>query len=457
MPEYRIRKQGREFTATQLDTLEELASRGLLAVDDPVSVDGGEWLPAGEVSELVEILDRVRPVTSPGDDPWRHFDDENVRDVPGDDDMLASFLDRVSSGRSSSPAEPPPSPPASPPPSHIGRLERTPELSGFPGGLGAVLGPRPVRGQAEEVLPMIEPEPLDDDDDESDDQLTAVSSDGGSAVVTEPAGEASEEGAPAAEMPVSFTEWLENHDSGEGKPVLEGFGRYDDGIFVPKPPDMDLVNPIRVVLIVLFAGALIGSWYIWVKTVAETAYPLESELAEGLKPPPPAGGVGRRMDDVDRGPSVPQVAEGEYELRLRTIRQDLTGQIREFHTPAQLEDALFQEFINRSVAARRVEVVSLQERGTQDFDERRPTQANLSIELSGVSSDGEEGMKELEDQLMLVWLLVGKYSDQGRVRFEEVEVKVSGALPLRERYEGRRLNGLWGRQVTAESLFAGER
>ena len=40
----RIKKGGREFTASGMEVVRELARRGLLTADDPVSVDDGPFL-----------------------------------------------------------------------------------------------------------------------------------------------------------------------------------------------------------------------------------------------------------------------------------------------------------------------------------------------------------------------------------------------------------------------------
>jgi hypothetical protein len=56
MAQYRIKKGGREFTATRVETLKELLRRGLLHAPDRVSVDGGDYGPLSELSELQDVF-----------------------------------------------------------------------------------------------------------------------------------------------------------------------------------------------------------------------------------------------------------------------------------------------------------------------------------------------------------------------------------------------------------------
>ena len=93
MSKYRIQKEGREFTAGRLETLRELAERGLLRPEDPVSVDGAPFRPAQDIEGLAGVLDGAEPA----EDPWRHWGQAD-EDLDGEDDVLTSFLDRLSSG-----------------------------------------------------------------------------------------------------------------------------------------------------------------------------------------------------------------------------------------------------------------------------------------------------------------------------------------------------------------------
>jgi len=55
MTEYRIKKGGREFNASRVETLQELVRRGLLSPTDSVSVDGGDDVPLSELTELQSV------------------------------------------------------------------------------------------------------------------------------------------------------------------------------------------------------------------------------------------------------------------------------------------------------------------------------------------------------------------------------------------------------------------
>ena len=178
-------------------------------------------------------------------------------------------------------------------------------------------------------------------------------------------------------------------------------------------------------------ASLIGVRWVWVKTIAEGVYPAESELTRKADPPPQGGNGLRSVDqaapNADSGLSAVEIARRQRERRLRS---KLGGHVIEFNTPEQLEDALFLELMNRGVPPRGVDVESLRERGTQDNQNRRPTQAHLKIELAGVTADGDDGYEQLEDRLMLCWLVVGKYQTLGRITFEDVVIRVAPPLPF---------------------------
>ena len=490
MSEYRIKKGGREFTATRIDTLQQLAERGLLQPDDPVSVDGAEFLPAADVPELVPVLETAAQVQPPHDDPWRHWsqgrlDAEDSADPEGG--VLASFLGQIESGISpasslpgarSAPGAPPPD---GAPARHVVRPEPDPpkDPSGparahaWPGTLSAVLSAGGHRSlPAEDHLPSVEPEPLPDDQPEPPESLDEAeaappepaagpSSTDDDSPDLEPARPALSTGSPGPDpadspesMPVTFAEWMERREENGHESPLEGFGRYDNGVVVQGSSRRE-VNAIRVLLIVMVGATLIGVRWLWVKTIAEAAYPPETEL---IRKPDIAPQVSdnplRSVDSVASAPDVgltpEEIAERARESRLRAR---MGGHVLDFNTPEQLEDALFQELMNRGVPTRKVEVESLHERGTQDNQNRRPTQAHLKIELTGVSANEDEGYDQLMERLTLTWLLIGKYQTLGRITFENVVVRVAPPLPFERRYDGRRLAGYWDGQLTAAELF----
>jgi hypothetical protein len=452
----------------------------------------------------------------PHDDPWRHWSDGRLdavgsdsSDEPGED-ILTSFLGQLESGinpASSLPgSQPAPEAPAPDAPAtrHVVRPQPDPPPSkrsaDWGGSLSAVLpSSRGGLTRSEEHLPSVEPEALPDDEPEPDDAagpavgdsfygpepLEQAESIDDEPAPVEPAREAatdspddpapatepkrptlsagSPKGGPAAtdgdgsdaeSMPVSFAEWLEKREENGHVSPLEGFGRYDDGIVVHRSGRRE-INAIRVLLLVMVGAALIGFRWLWVKTIAEAAYPEESELIRRADPAPTTSGNPLRSVDAvsasaDVGLTTAELQERERESRLRSR---MGGHVLDFNTPEQLEDALFQELMNRGATPRSIEVESLREKGTQDNQRRRPTQAHLKIELAGVSANEDEGYDQLMERLTLTWLLVGKYQTLGRITFEDVTIRVAPPLPFERRYEGRRLAGYWDGQITSTELF----
>lgn len=568
MSDYRIKKGGREFTVTRTETLLRLAERGLLLPDDPVSEDGGEFRPAGQVAELRAVLEAAATVTPPRDDPWRHWVGGSLDSGGPDEGVLACFLGQIESTPLPSlaargPATPPPMParhvvhaepevasgpgvggglpgpagevreepalPASKPgqaegldarpgdgghgPAHadsglagppdptpgaaegtagLKRLPATPAATpvaattsggsggtGRPGRRGLSLGPRPgvskvpasggrtaqrpidggempspnvtgsglaadleaaaASGPEAPATPEVDPDPPDSSSQPAE----------GSALVASSEGPAPPEGTPLA-----FGDWVKaRHGAGGGASRLEGFGRYDDGIVIAAGRPSRRIDFFRVTLLILLGATLIGLRWMWVRTVAQVSYPRESEIVRARAPEPPSAGL-RGIDQggpqPDSGLTREQIEQRERE---RGLRLRLQGQIIDFNTAGQLEDALFRELVNRGLDPQKVTVESLHERGTQDVEHRRPTQADLAIELSGVSEAGDGGYDQLEERLVLCWLLVGKYQTLGRVTFEDVSIKVAPPLPFQRTWEGRRLASLWEQQLTTADLF----
>ena len=485
MSEYRIKKGGREFTATRVDTLHELASRGLLRPGDPVSVDGGAYQPASDIPELAVILAGVTPKSSPGEEPWRHWGGGNLDgspDASGDDSILSSFLDQIDSRR----ARRKPAPlgsttgrqakitPARP--LHVVRAEpeaaprpKATQPSEFPGSLSAVLS-TPSHRSVEAGLPIVEPEALDPE--EIADTLPADSI---SELAPVAAATPQEPPAPNADgppgpklqedLPVSFNDWMERRGTtGKKETLLEGFGRYDDGIVVRKN-DLDRgVNLVRVLAVTLVAAIVVLFYYLYVKTIAETRYPTEAELAEQI-----AGGGGARkpasgsdvLESVDAtGPpstALDQLSARERAMRQRVtvLRQKLRGNLIEFATAEQLEDALFQDLANKGGFTTFPKVEPLRHKDSPDRYNRRPTQAHLTVRITRVDGgNAEEQYRSLEDRLITTWLMVGKYGTLGRVSFEDVTITLPEPTPFEKTYQGSRLEAFWEKQIHAADLFA---
>jgi hypothetical protein len=252
------------------------------------------------------------------------------------------------------------------------------------------------------------------------------------------------------EVPVSFAEWMEKRDSDTS--LLEGFGRYDDGIVVSDRYKARGVNWWRVALIAMIAAVVIGFRMMWVTTIAEAEYPLESDIIAGRMPSVPIPG------GVD-GPRLPQTivlspaetVRRAHEVQLRISLR--AGHITEFNTSEELQDVLFFELVNRGVNPIRVEVEALRKAGTQDMSHHRPTQANLQIILRGVQDEGNAQLDRVIERLITTWLLVGKYQAEGKIAFNEIKITVREPSPWSGVFTGRRLAAYWEQQLIAEDLF----
>lgn len=459
MPEYKIRKGGKEFTAKKLSTLLELAQRGLLRSGDPVSVDGGDYGPASEVPALAGVLSDPTGASNSGSDLFAHFADESADAGDGADGLLADFLDQVGSGAPPKIATTPGASGASKPaPSRIVR----PDLPGHvPGGLSAVMtqpGPRAVA--PEDKLPMVEPEALDAIDDEA--ETLPYEGVGPSSLARVPALKPGstipdlEESGPKltpADVPVSFAQWMEKRDSDTS--LLEGFGRYDDGIVVSRALEPGAVNWWRVGLILAVAVVVIGFRYMWVSTIAETQYPLESEIIAARQPLPETGTI-----EIATPATARELPPGEQERRAHEIRlrADLkAGRITEFNTSEELQDVLFFELVNRGVNPISVVVDSKRTAGTQDKAHRRPTRATLALNLRGVEGNGDDQLDQLIERLITTWLLLGKYQAQGKIHFDEISITVDSPSPWSNVFDGRELAAYWDQQLIAEDLFLKEK
>jgi len=357
MTEYRIKKGGREFNATRVETLEELIRRGLLTATDPVSVDGAADVPLSELAELQAVFAADSPIDdtpsgatpeepAEGDelsfppgiedsspDPWRHWSDFEADEGDSgtdesEDDVLTSFLGQVElteSGTFPALRRSHPKVPAvgsrdktkrEDSRQEVGPTESLPsdstpdridpvELS--EADLESIPHPLPVE------TPQSTPEAEVDSGAEAE---QAAGSLGIGLSSSETVGSPPEEVLPAGlhepaqaprdeaeltkemlenpNLPVSFRDWLEKNESGaEAGQRLERFGRYDDGIVRARGSNQSRFSVFRVLLVVCLGGVLILSYSLYIRTAATSAFPMESELANRVP-----GAVGIRKPSV---------------------------------------------------------------------------------------------------------------------------------------------------------------
>ena len=94
----RIKKNGREFTASSMEVVRELIRRGLLRSGDPVSVDDGPFVPAAQVPELAGSLKEEPSRNLTDTDPWHHWSSTSLDSGEWESEaegVLSSFLDVV--------------------------------------------------------------------------------------------------------------------------------------------------------------------------------------------------------------------------------------------------------------------------------------------------------------------------------------------------------------------------
>ena len=439
MSTYRISKGGREFTATRIESLERLAVQGHLRPDDLVSVDGGDFATASAIPGLEAFLEQGAQVHPPEDDPWRHWppgDDLEDEDEAGS--ILTSFLDRLEPAVS---------------PSTPRRADAAP-TAGKPGGQEIAPGPTadlpdPAEPEMPDPAPVIATPPEPD----------AISLDGPVAL-EEPRRPPRRARRPAplptadqepSEAPVTYTEWLETQGGRPEDSPLKGLGRYDNGIEATGPRRRRGVDRSRAAMLVLVCAALIAGGYLCFKPVEEER-PSESETSRTLADDPPSVDLAAPTSLAD----APPEAQGLRDVEER-LRQGLEGKdLIEFGTSEELEDALFQELANQGASPQLVQVEPLRARRSRDVFRRRPTRANLVIRLHAVPGQGDAGLDQLQERLILSWLLVGRYMALGEITFEEVEVLVAPPLRWNKRYEGQRLAAFWQQKLESSALFLDE-
>jgi hypothetical protein len=504
MPEYRIKKGGREFSASRVETLKELLRRGLLRPTDPVSVDGGDFVSLSDLAELQPLISQLSArvddaaselpipagIAESEDDPWRHWanfeSNEGETGEGGDDsedDVLASFLGEVELSESGTY---PVLRRSHPKVAAVTRRSAPKIKTVQPRGDRRAAAKEPQEQRSEEQQPIEAPESeADVEQPVAPARIEPVAVDSAdlepipAPPPSEPAPAAQEEQAEVPsgpsqaprdeaeltqemldnpDLPVSFRDWLEQTESGAASGErLQRFGRYDDGIVRGGGSNRLGFNFFGVLLIVLIGASMIASYYLYVRTSATSAFPMESELearmpfAVGLRKP----SAQLALIDTPVGSAALQLPAEILARRARekAVRQKVRSSIIDFTTVETLEDALFRELTNAGAKPTAVTVESLGHKGTADKYNRRPTKANLTISLSKISAEGDRGYEVLEERLIHAWLLVGKYATLGRVQFEDVQLIIAPPLAWSQRYQGRRLALLWEQQIDAAALF----
>ena len=482
--------------ATRLASIEELLRRGLLKADDAVSVDGSDFIPLHDLDELRSFFEGAFPgdpadeevgteslsagMKTPADDPWRHWTkEENAAEDDGADDVLSSFLGEVKATESgtfpairrSNPRLP--AMPRSPKPGiqairgdELEEIvdEQEPPQNGS-GSTSEPIGPVVVSGTDLESIPQPLPseshqEKATSEDRELRPRTVADVTPREPSIPPRSDAELAREMMENPDLPLTFRDWLEKseEDAQEGT-RLERFGRYDDGIFRTADRSRRGFSLFRVLLTVALGLVGMGSWYLYVHTAAESPFPKESELATRV---PGAVGLKKPSTEIRQvdspGASTALALSPELlgrRAREKAVRQKVRGGVLPFGSAGDLEDAIFQELTNAGAKPIMVTLESRTANGAASRD-RRPSQAKISVSLNTIAASGDTGFEVLEERLMVVWLIVGKYQSLGNVQFEDVRVKIPPPLAWNRSYEGRELALLWEQQIEAARLFPEE-
>ncbi len=343
-----------------------------------------------------------------GDDHWRHWSGSDEGSPEGEDGVLDAFLDRLEPARA----------PAKVPGATTGEPESpAPPADSGPGpDDGAQVAPPP---EPAEPPPGPEATPLPEPEAPAPPEPVAL------APALEPAG--------TTDPPVSFVDWIEARGDEAGTQLKRLGGRFDDGV-VAMGPGPRRGRGLRIVLLGLVGAAVLSGGYVWLQgaEVASWRWGRASDSEEAAEP----GG-----DEAG----------------------DLTGHLRQrvqamepidFGTVEELEDALFRALANQETGPERVRVEALATHGSPDVYERRPTRANLVIELGPIPGQGDEAVDLLSERLIASWLTVGRLMDRGGITFEEVQIRVPPPLRWDRRYPGERLADLWRGALSADDLLA---
>ncbi len=441
MSEYTIQRGDRTFRAQKLETLRELARRGYLGPDDLISVDGGPFAPARVLEGLGHGSDT--------DEPWPQWSvvraDARGPEPEGTTDLLSDFLSGLEEER---PRRRPESSvlrkPTLPGPSVMERAE-PPSLQDMASIPSEV-----------EVLTAENLQPLDEDDlppaallevggvGPMTDASSQSSSSRGDLRLVEPV-EAPQAG---ASTPLSFDHWIQDKSDGSGGHLLENFGVVDDGIIM-RDRTSGGVNWWRTGGILLAAVVVIAFGHTWVRTVAQTTYPSESELVSSQR----GDGPSIPGETTDRRRSAAPQTALDMERRLRAR---VAGDIKHFGDSDELENVMFAELMNLGIKPLGVDVEAIRLQSSGDYDRDRPVEANITIRLAGVEEDAGAVEGTILERITLAWFVVAKYSLQGKVSFREV--RTSFGLPSRIQAvtQGRDLQFAWSGRGSIKDLLLKE-
>ncbi len=454
MTEYTIRRGQRTFRARKLETLQQLIRRGYLGPDDVVSVNGGSFVPLRGLDGLDANgesgpwetwgVARAREERRREDEPSTSSETEDEGDALSD--FLSTLEDPAGKSRSGSHIARPRHRKSSSDASWIARDEppSLSDLADIPTELEA-LSEDSVGSIDDEALPapIRSPAlPQAPEEGESEEKEPPKPPRAGLRLI-EPEPETS---AKPPVAPLSFGNWVEGKGAGKEGALLQNFGVVDDGIVLraknrPKGP-----NWWRTVALIAVGVVVIAVWHTYVRTIADTAYPTEAELVAKTQ------GDGPQIPGEVATPA-PREATSTTAIDIeRRLRSRVSGEIREFANSEELENLMFQELTNLRVNPMTVKVKPIRLQGTGDVGRDRPIEADVSVKLAGVNAEGDVLFSTIHERLVLTWLVIAKYSRQGRVQFGTVTTRFGQPSPYEKVVEGREIQGT-GRRPLKDLLL----
>ncbi len=157
-------------------------------------------------------------------------------------------------------------------------------------------------------------------------------------------------------------------------------------------------------LTLLLGGGIVAVW-VWVRTGADQPIPVEalpSPQANRSSPLPISPEVPLAVAPASP-PAAPSAQEQALEKRLRGA---VPPRQRNYSSDVGLKDALYQDLLNAGVRVRSVEVETLKVAEKINPEHRRPTEVNVTIEVTVSDS------ASIPEHLALSSLIVGSYVDR---------------------------------------------
>ncbi len=473
MPEFKLKRGRKVYHIREFSSILELASRGLIAPDDPIFVPSIErWVYARAIHELAPLLEGmaprgddadeaeelplafVEPLVEPATGATVEIDLEvgevGIGATPGGSEGADAWssggegrdaphgsrgdvwsathawdvseqVDQVTTLPAESGG------PWQGEPDDFASVRRARDLS--PGGFGREeRGPGTGGGGPE-------PEPETPPGGEGPEQTGKR---------LEPAGTLREQGVTSA--PISFQDWMaQQAREGALNPGADGVLPVLSGVGVEEPREERVDAGVRWARVVVLAGALAGAfgvYYLYVKHIAGLEFePMETPRVESVS----ASSQGNEGVGVSPAPAEsPFPGMEAMDLRLRRAIPPNVSAFRNFE---QAEDRLFGELLNLKIGVADVKLDPV------DGDRAGPVRRTETDVMVRVRN----GRLPVEEQTGMIGLVIGKYISRDRLRVRDLVLRIerSGQVPVVRIVPGKSAEAYFtGRINLAQYLLA---